>query len=223
MQKRKLALALTAFASASFISTAALAEQSAFGGFYGQADIGYGSTSLSSTGGAYNDGSGNNYSISTNRANSFTGTVGLGAYFPVANYWLLGVGAEYAPIAGSQANYTVSVPAETISNAGTYNMKNSYNLFISPAIAINKDSLAYAKIGFTGASFAIGTNTPNPANINSSGLSLGLGYKQIIRGGLYGFGELNYASYSTRPDGLGTGGTIKPTTTSALAGVGYKF
>ena len=91
-------------ASSLLVASAAMAQPSALGGFYGQVGAGFGSTSLSATGGTYNDGSGNNYSISANRSNSFTGTVGLGAYFPVANYWLLGVGAEYAPIAGSQAN-----------------------------------------------------------------------------------------------------------------------
>ena len=71
------------------------------------------------------------------------------------------------------------------------------------------------------------------ANIESSGgatektsytgYSLGLGYKQIIQGGLYGFGEVNYAAFSSKGDGNGLSGTNQPTATNILVGLGYKF
>ena len=57
---------------------------------------------------------------------------------------------------------------------------------------------------------------------NFSGYSLGLGYKQIIEGGLYGFAEANYASYGSKTL-IDTNGNLKPTTMNFLVGVGYKF
>ena len=197
-------------------ATGAMA-QSAFEGFYGQLGIGYESTSVSFTGGTV---LGRGYSASANNSNSFTGTVSAGAYFAVTPSFLLGVGAEYSPIPGSKANATVSVPSVPVSATTTYNKKDSYNLFISPALVIDKDKLAYAKVGFTGVNIQSGSTNENSSY---TGYSLGLGYKQIINGGLYGFGEINYAAYGSQSDGSGFSGTNKPTATNFLVGVGYKF
>jgi opacity protein-like surface antigen len=187
-------------------STTGAFAQSAFEGFYGQAGIGYESTSVSFSGGSVQ---GFPYGVSADNSNSFAGTVGIGA--------------EYSPIPGSNANVTLSIPGTTTpSISGTYKKKDSYNLFISPAIAIDKDKLAYAKVGYTGAN--IETSILGSSNTTSyTGYSLGLGYKQIIRGGLYGFGEVNYAAYSSKSDGGGFSGTNKPTATNVLVGIGYKF
>ncbi|QWD89244.1 hypothetical protein GQ367_01850 [Polynucleobacter sp. MWH-CaK5] len=66
-----------------------------------------------------------------------------------------------------------------------------------------------------------------------SGYILGLGYKQIITGGLYGFAEGNYMSYgkksfsssATLPDGRPLNLTLNPDANAytLLVGVGYKF
>ena len=89
-------------------------------------------------------------------------------------------------------------------------------MFVSPGYVISKDSLAYAKVGYTGTSYKFVDNTDN-----LSGYSLGLGYKQIINGGLYGFAEGNYFSYGNKT----TEGGIKLNGNSMnlLVGVGYKF
>jgi opacity protein-like surface antigen len=201
-------------------STTGAFAQSAFEGFYGQAGIGYESTSVSFSGGSVQ---GFPYGVSADNSNSFAGTVGIGTYFALTSNFLLGIGAEYSPIPGSNANVTLSIPGTTTpSISGTYKKKDSYNLFISPAIAIDKDKLAYAKVGYTGAN--IETSILGSSNTTSyTGYSLGLGYKQIIRGGLYGFGEVNYAAYSSKSDGGGFSGTNKPTATNVLVGIGYKF
>jgi hypothetical protein len=66
---------------------------------------------------------------------------------------------------------------------------------------------------------------------------LGLGYKQIISGGWYGFGEVNYASYGNKTVSTSYNSTVVnvgsvPTTATStisantmnvLLGVGYKF
>ena len=212
MKKKLLAIAL-------FSATTGVMAQSAFEGGYGQIGIGYESTSVSFSGGTI---SGVGYSATANNSNSFAGVIGIGGYFPVSQNFLIGIGAEYNPIPGSSANYTLTVPSVGFSAGGTYKKKDSYNLFVSPAIAIDKDKLAYAKVGFTGAN--IETSSLGQTDTTSyTGYSLGLGYRQIIQGGLYGFLEANYAAYSSKNDGAGATGTNKPSTMNVMLGVGYKF
>ena len=208
MKKKLLVASLLTLAG-----TGAMA-QSAFEGFYAQAGIGYESVTPSFTGGSV-DGFG--YTGTGNNANSFAGTIGAGYNFAVTPSFLLGIGAEYSPIAGSKANYTLTVPG-IVSGTDQYNKKDSYNIFISPSIVIDKDKLAYAKVGYTGANV-----TSDGDNTSLNGYSLGLGYKQIISGGLYGFGEVNYASYANTNVGDGATGSFSANSTNVLVGLGYKF
>jgi outer membrane immunogenic protein len=208
MKKKLLIASLLALSG-----TGAMA-QSAFEGFYGQVGIGYESVTPSFTGGSI---AGLSYSASGNNSNSFAGTVGIGYNFSVTPSFLLGIGAEYSPIAGENANFTIVVPRAG-SFTSQYNKKDSYNVFISPAIVIDKDKLAYAKVGYTGANV-----NSDGSNTSLNGYSLGLGYKQIISGGLYGFGEVNYASYANASVGGGATGSISANATNVLVGLGYKF
>ena len=209
MKKKLLVASLLTLAG-----TGAMA-QSAFEGFYAQAGIGYESVTPSFTGGSV-DGFG--YTGTGNNANSFAGTIGAGYNFAVTPSFLLGIGAEYSPIAGSKANITTTV-AGIGSETDQYNKKDSYNIFISPSIVIDKDKLAYAKVGYTGANVTSGDGE----NTSLNGYSLGLGYKQIISGGLYGFGEVNYASYANANVGGGATGSFSFNSTNVLVGLGYKF
>lgn len=210
--------------------------QSAFEGAYGQVGIGYesitpslslGNLNVTGTGplvGSYP------YSSSISNSNSFSGSIGLGYYFPITKDFLLGVGAEYNPIAGESTNY--SGTNSTIGSAnGTWKKQNSYNIFLSPATPIGKDGLLYGKVGFTGASVK-STIDGDSSTTNLKGYSLGAGYKQFITSGLYGFGEVNYASYgnntSTENYAVSTYRTSQTSTFSAnvfnlMVGLGYKF
>jgi hypothetical protein len=211
-------------AAATVVASSAMA-QSAFEGAYGQVGIGYESMNPGFTNGTITGGqaAGQGYSITSSNANSFAGNIGIGAYFGVTKSFLLGVGAEYSPLAGSSQNFTFSIPnLNYVEEGGTYKKKNSYNIFLSPALAIDKNKLAYAKIGYTGLS-AETSSDGQKDTFNYTGYSLGLGYKQIINGGLYGFGEVNYASYGSKSLGAEISGSSKPTTMNALVGVGYKF
>lgn len=231
MKKKLLVASLLAMAG-----TGAMA-QSKLEGFYAQAGIGYEAVSPSLSFGNLNVT--NNgapvaslpFSSSVSNANSFAGTVTAGYNFAVTKEFLLGIGAEYSPIAGTKANYSGS-NAAIGTYTGQYNKENSYNIFISPAAVIGPDAIAYAKVGFTGASFKSQVSGGNSSTDNLTGYSLGLGYKQIISGGLYGFGEVNYASYSskTNTDSASIGtyavsqtATFKASATNFLVGVGYKF
>ena len=202
-------------AGLSALTATSVNAQSAFEGAYGQVGIGYENVTPSFSGGTIR---GYGYSMSGNNSNSFAGTATLGYSFELAPSFLLGFGAEYSPFAGSNANYTATIPGIGSATA-QYNKQNSYNIFVSPGFAIDRDKLVYAKVGFTGANL----KTSDGGSDSLTGYSLGLGYKQIITGGLYGFGEVNYASYSNANIGGGASGTYSATATNFLAGLGYKF
>ena len=205
-------------AAATVVASSAMA-QSAFEGFYGQLGVGSESVAPSFSGGTVTSGSLKiPYSISSSNANSFTGNVGLGYTFLLAPKFTLGLGAEYSPIEGSSQNYTLSLPSVRYSQTSSYKKTNSYNIFLAPGYVIDKDKLAYVKVGYTGASIKADDTT------NYTGYSLGLGYKQIISASWYGFAEVNYASYGNQNvSGTGITGTSNFNSTNALVGVGYKF
>ena len=190
--------------------------QSVFQGFYGQIGIGYESSAPSFSGGNVT-GTPYSYSVSSSNLNYFTGTVAAGYYFPITNAFLLGIGAEYSPIESPSTNYTVNIPSAKYTEQQGVKKQNSYNIFISPAWAIDTEKLAYAKIGYASAQYkAEQTDTFN-------GYSLGLGYRQIITGNWYGFGEVNYTSYGSQNLASNATGTVSINATNALVGVGYKF
>jgi hypothetical protein len=100
-------------------------------------------------------------------------------------------------------------------NGGSTQLHGRYNYFISPAYAIDNEKLLYLKAGYTqisskakrptsvttinnGISTTIPTTTAGSYdNSTDGGYMLGIGYRQIITKGLYGFVEANYFSYNT--------------------------
>jgi len=201
-----------------FISlTAPALAQSVFEGFYGQVGIGYENSTPSYSGGTLNN-STYSYGISGGTTNSFAATATIGYYFPVTGNFLLGIGAEYSPLSGASSNATVTIPALRYSESQSIKKGDSYNLFISPAYAIDKEKLAYAKVGYSSANYEIGGD-----NDTYNGYSLGLGYRQIIQGSWYGFAEVNYMSYGNQNVATNASGTASFKVTNALVGVGYKF
>jgi outer membrane immunogenic protein len=222
---------LVVAATATVMASTAMA-QSAFEGFYAQAGIGYETVSPSISTSLSVGGAGVPTGISTSNSNSFAGTVTAGYNFAINKDFLLGIGAEYSPIAGNSQNVNLSLPGLSANNpVGTYKKKNSYNFFVSPGMVVGNDGLAYAKIGYTGATQSE-NSVDGSSTTNYTGYSLGLGYKQIIKGGLYGFGEVNYASYGNKTytqSGAIAGTPVSASITSSanvmnvLVGVGYKF
>jgi hypothetical protein len=220
------------------MSATAVNAQSKFEGFYGQAGIGYESVTPSLSYGNVNITQSGTpiaslpIASSISNSNSFIGTVTAGYMFAVTKNFLLGIGAEYSPIAGSKANYSASNATIGTVN-GQWNKENSYNIFLSPATAIGNDGLLYGKVGYTGTSIKSQyTNGGSSTTNNLTGYSLGFGYKQIISAGFYGFGEVNYASYSNlNINDVATSGVYRATQTvtisanamNVLVGIGYKF
>lgn len=212
---------LVAVAVAGLVGTAN--AQSAFEGFYGQVGIGYESTSMNSTAGRLTSGtySGTAYSTSFNNTNAANISIGIGNYFSITPTFLLGIGAEYSPLPSSKSNYSVTAGGTTTNN-DQWSKNNSYSIFASPAYAIDKTSLIYGKVGYTGISIKNSPSGESSSNTNYNGYLLGLGYRQVIDGGLYGFVESNYSQYSSKTDDGGTGST-KPKTMNVMLGIGYKF
>ena len=193
-----------------------VSAQSAFEGLYGQVGIGYESVP-SKLSGAIASG------VSIGNSSGVTGNVSAGYYFGLTNSFLLGIGADYSPLASQKGNITFT-PGGVQGNS---KKTNSYNIFVSPALAIDKDKLAYAKFGYTGATIVHEfTGQAAKDTFNFAGYSLGLGYKQMFTNGLYGFAEGNYSMYTKR-NLLGNNGAIvgalQPSAMNFLVGVGYKF
>lgn len=201
--------------------------QSAFEGAFGQIGIGYESVSTKVSGGTATDDNGNPfaYTGSIASSNSLAGNLSAGYYFGVTKTFLLGIGADYSPLASQKGNVTLTSP-EGSAVVGQSQKTNSYNIFVSPAIAIDQDKLAYAKFGYTGATIKVtAAEAGGPTDtFNYTGFSFGLGYKQMFTSGLYGFAEGNYAMYGKKDvPGEGITGTLQPSSMNFLVGVGYKF
>jgi len=217
---------LVAAAVAGLVGTAN--AQSAFEGFYGQVGIGYESVSASEKGSTFRSTGGTTSPLNRNFSNSngFTGAVGLGYTASITNTYTLGIGAEYYPISSQNAGYTFTIPGVS-SGTGQWSKENSYNIFLSPGIVVSKDSLAYAKIGYSGAQTKSNVTGSSSGTVNYTGYSLGLGYKQIINGGLYGFAEGNYFNYGDKTSTTVNNGTSTTKTGLSsynfLVGVGYRF
>ncbi len=231
MKKLRLYTVLAAAFATSSIGTAH-AQSTSFDGFFGQVGIGFESVSPSfSNSGVNVTGYGYfPYNTSIDSSNGFTGTITAGYMIPVSKDFLLGIGAEYSPLESQSSNYTVGISGLGTAQ-GSYKKENSYNFFISPATPIGNDGLLYGKVGYTGASIKSSLGGSSGSQ-TYTGYSLGLGYKQIITGGLYGFAEGNYFNYGNKTNSYS--GTIlgaaytETLTTSAnaynfLVGVGYKF
>ena len=231
MKKLRLYTVLASALAASSIG-AAQAQSTSFEGLYGQVGVGFESVSPSfSNSGVNVTGYGYvPYNTSIDSSTGFTGTVTAGYMIPVTKDFLFGIGAEYSPIESQSSNYTVGITGLGTAQ-GSYKKENSYNIFVSPATPIGNDGLLYGKIGYTGASIK-STLGSSSGSQSYTGYSLGLGYKQIITGGLYGFAEGNYFNYGNKTNtysGTVLGAAYTETlTTSAnaynfLVGVGYKF
>ena len=223
------------------------AKTNAWEGAYGQVGVGFGifTPTLSNGTPTYpSPASAVPATMSTSNINNVnTGLANLAAgyNFGINQSWILGIGATYYPGASSgatgQLSVVTSVPPYSLSpklnqtQTASYNVKNLYSIVLTPGYVIDKDRLAYAKVGYTGAT--IGLSSPDiPYNTtNLSGYTLGLGYKQMVTSSIYAFGEVNYAAYgnTTASTITATSGTtfsgvgIKGTGTDFLVGVGYRF
>lgn len=256
--KKKLLVA----AATTVLATSAMA-QSAFQGFYGQIATGYENNSASGLSSPLNVTNGvetvnvANVNASNQNFGGMPLIAGIGYNHSVAPKWLIGIGADYSFLSqeSSSYNYSLSGGALPVDGLGLAGAKikasNRFNVFITPGYEIDKDKLIYLKAGYS----SVKVDVTAPSSITYQGQSeplsglglvsnqsktlsgyiVGLGYKQIITGGIYAYGEANYMSYGSSNFGRstaipGSSGISFNTNTSSslnsyqlLVGVGYKF
>ena len=224
-------------AAATVVASSAMA-QSAFQGFYGQIATGYESNTVSNSTGTITTTNATNNNVAFNgaSASNMPLVVGLGYNYQASKEFLIGLGVDYSVLTTSQFNGSYNATAGTQTG---YKVSDRYSIYITPGYVIDKDKLAYFKAGYSNQKrtwydnvSTSETNGQQVASGNASGYVVGLGYKQMITSGLYGFGEANYYSYSnpswsyqTLSDGA-KGSNVTGATSSAyqlLVGVGYKF
>jgi len=128
------------------------------------------------------------------RTLDFTGTLTVGSMSAITDKFLLGVGVEFEPIAAGTDT------VETVGSAGnvtksTYTQKSHFNFFLTPAYAFEDNKLVYGKIGYSQSHSDVDFDgDQSPVHV-AEGLVLGAGYRQIVTGGLFFFGEANYYHY----------------------------
>lgn len=122
-------------------------------------------------------------------------------------------GAPNAP-----APYTA--PALNKSEPAQYQLKNLWSAVLYPGYVIDKNRLAYAKIGYTGVTIGLNSASAPYQTNNLSGMIFGLGYKQMITESIYILGEANYGTFSTKNTQItSSNGTLS----SSIGGNGYDF
>ena len=236
MKSAKLLLAL---AATGLVATSAFAQKSAFEGFYGQIATGYENNTLQNTNLAFNSNAGPADSATSSAGGTATAggapiVLGLGYTFSVAPKFTVGLGADYSALTQTTGVTTYNFGGGCADPDGgcvpvKYKISNRYNIFLTPGYEIDKDKMAYLKVGYSAQTVQVtDQDGGNGTNSTVSGIVAGLGYKQIITGGLYGFGEFNYFNYSKLNQSTGTtNGSLNlnqgVNAYNLLVGVGYKF
>ena len=243
MKKLASLLALPALLAA---SSTAFAQTKMFEGFYGQVSTGYENNTISSTNANYTVDNNPPYSGMHNTSNQAASgmplVLGLGYNFALSSQWVLGLGADYSALSQKTSVFSSNNPQVPgpygYTNGQNIQISNRYNIVLSPGYVIDQDKLMYAKVGYSNQQIQF--NTPAQQSSSSyapsatqSGYVVGLGYKQIISGGLYLFGEANYMGYSNaslsstvlQSGGPSVSVNRNPSASAytILIGAGYKF
>lgn len=166
------------------------------------------------------------YSGTKKDINTAIASISAGYTLAISGPWSLGLGATIAPGTSPSADYAVliSTPRGTSTGPGTYNVANIYSITLQPGYALDKEKLIYAKVGYTGATANTNSDSFGKASTGLSGYALGLGYKQIISGSLYGYAEFNYANYSNvNVPYSQLSGSINATGMDVMVGLGWRF
>jgi opacity protein-like surface antigen len=157
-------------------------------------------------------------SLSMETINNYGAPLWLGGEYTwsMSDKYTLGFGIETNALSTSEGSWAL----RGSTSAGTTKVTSMTNLYVKPGMVLDKDSLIYAKLGYTSGKWTVSDGSSD----TSTGFSIGLGYRQDFSKTLFGFGEFNSFSGKTL-DETGTGVTYKSTTTGTnlLVGVGYRF
>ena len=224
MKKAKLLAGIVATGVLSLGASASFAQSEAWKGFSVQAGVGVADFSPGFSGGKYL----NAYPYTATKDDLVTavGTVTAGYTFALSGPWTLGIAAGIIPGTSSSASYTVltTTPLGVSQSPGTYSISNYYSISLQPGFAIDSEKLIYAKAGFTGTTANTNSAAFGTATSTLNGYVIGLGYKQIITGGLYGYAEINYAKYgNVNVPYSALSGTINASAVDGYIGIGWRF
>ena len=229
MKNIKLAMLTSTLIGLSCSSAFAQSKTNAWEGAYGQIGIGYeiyspssatGTVTIPSVGTFPNTSSGQN-------ADGLTGKFSLGYNFGINSSYVLGIEASMYPGHSQSAATSSTTGPQTVN--GTYRAANVWVVSFIPGFVIDKDRLAYLKLGYSGGTIESSSAIFSQQNISVGGFATGLGYKQMFSDSFYGFGEVNFAAFSPKSVTIATdtGATINSTTkgtgTDFIVGVGYRF
>jgi len=252
----KLSLAVGAAVALAISSASA---QSQFEGYYGQVGAGYSSlkssVSSSTLTAAQSGSTPYGMNSSSSSAGGANGSFSGGYTWILAPKFTVGLGVDYQPIAGHSASGSLSNSTGLATSApipfacqvcapatrpvtpstltSTSQQTNAYALYIAPGYVIDDESLVYGKLGYAGTQIKTTLSGGSAQSANYKGYLVGIGYKRIISGGLYGFVESNYTAYGNQTQNasgnLGSVTTYNISTTNkvssynTMVGVGYKF
>jgi opacity protein-like surface antigen len=224
MKKLKLIAAIATTGLLGATSQSALAQAEAWQGPWVHAGIGAATFIPGFSGGQYMGAY--PYSGSKTDINTAIASISAGYTLALSGPWSLGLGATFAPGTSPSSDYAVSIttPRGTLTGPGTYNVSNIYSITLQPGYAIDKEKLVYGKVGYTGVTTNTNSDSFGKASANLSGYTLGIGYKQVITSGLYGYAEFNYASYSNVSVPYSQlSGNINATGMDVMVGLGWRF
>jgi hypothetical protein len=152
----------------------------------------------------------------------------------------LGLGADYSFLNSNTGSVTTTLTNTSgqFGNPITYRTQVSQrvNLYVTPGYALANDKLVYLKAGYSSENLQAqgqGATSGTSNTTTVGGYIFGLGYKQMLADGFYGFAESNYMSYNkpswssaygvNSPGYTATINSGTPTAYKFLVGLGYKF
>lgn len=246
-----LAVMLAVFVVSSAMAESSDLRSSAFEGFYGQVGTGYEQNRFSSLSHSWvntiDNVGGRVGAADGQKASGMPLSMGVGYFHRLHEAYLLGVGVDYAPLVQQSANFkTTSMSPESSFqfNGASYKTSHRVNAYLMPAYAFDADKLGYVKIGWSVQQIQHAQPSDDAQGLRNGystakvihGYVVGVGYKQIMTGGIYGFVEGNYTAYGKHTlHGTGFNGdpTPSPIAFSAsnlgvsaynvLVGLGYTF
>ena len=250
---RKVYSFLLAVGCAVFVVSSAMAESSelrssAFEGFYGQVGTGYEQNRFSSLSHSWVNETHNfkgRGAADGQKASGMPLSMGVGYFHRLHEAYLLGVGVDYAPLVQQTAKFdTASTNDNNFSfkfRDASYKTSHRVNAYLMPAYAFDADKLGYVKIGYSVQSL----QHAQPSNLLIRldegystakvihGYVVGVGYKQNMTRGIYGFVEGNYTAYGKQTlhgTGLGddqrvafSASNLGVSAYNVLVGLGYTF
>jgi len=203
--------------AAAFAASSVQAQSKPFEGFGAYASTGYNQYTAEVSGSSVSG-------ITFDSANPAGGAfnIGLDYTWAFGDDKRLGLAADSNLVSSSEstAAYNYNGSAE---GSYTIKVKNYYQVSVNPGFLIQKDALAYAKLGYYSATLSItGGN-----DYTQDGFLFGGGIKKMVANNWYVFGEFNARSgisaNKTVSNSSGTTADIKVGGYSALFGIGTNF